>query len=141
MREPADGVLRQVACPAVEDGPTSTTATAHEGDGAAAALSADVERRQLGRLGSRTDCGSTVDGPGPSGWLPVVDPGAGTGADTGEVEVGRLACWVDDDGDSVLAWTWDDLGTYSVAEQRGGGEDGLRALLSWWGSNGDRGYS
>ncbi|MEX5716875.1 serine/threonine-protein kinase [Geodermatophilus maliterrae] len=48
VQEPADGVLRQLACPAVEDGPTSTTYAAHEGDGAAAA---SVRRRRAPAAG------------------------------------------------------------------------------------------
>ncbi len=137
VQDPADGVLRQLACPAVEDGPTSTSYAAHDGDGAAAALSADVEAQRLTRLEDRSQCGSENDGgPGPAGWLPILDTSAGTDAADGEV--GRLACWVDGEGDSVLAWTWDDLGTRGVAELRGGGEEGLRDLLRWWGDTADR---
>ena len=44
------------------------------------------------------------------------------------------------EGDAQLHWVWDDLGTLSMVEQRGGGEDGLSGLRSWWGSSADRGY-
>jgi hypothetical protein len=51
--------------------------------------------------------------------------------------VGSLACYVDDDGDAVLACTWDDLGTVTVVEQRGGVE-GSSALRHRWVGSADR---
>ena len=39
--------------------------------------------------------------------------------------MGSLACYVDEEGDAVLTWTWDDLDTSATVELRGGGEDGL----------------
>jgi serine/threonine-protein kinase len=135
-REVGDGVLRRLTCPGdPEEAPTVIGYTAHEGGGAAAALDDDIATNDLGRLDDRFDCGQTFDdgGPGPEGWLPVVD-----GED---VEVGRMACWVDGDGDAVLSWAWDDLGTLGVAEQRGGGAGGLSELRSWWDSTADRGFN
>ncbi|MGY1794218.1 serine/threonine-protein kinase [Geodermatophilus sp. SYSU D00525] len=133
--EPPDGVLREVGCPGdpEDGGPTAVTYSAHDGDGAARALAADVEQQGLTELEDRYSCGRQVDGePGPAGWFPVLDDD--------EAEVGRAACWVDGEGDAVLAWTWDDLGTRAVAEQRGGGEQGLSTLRSWWDDVADRGF-
>ncbi|SHG88994.1 serine/threonine-protein kinase [Geodermatophilus nigrescens] len=131
--DPGDGVLREVTCPADDEaGVTTSTVRAHDGDGAARALAADIEREGLEQLDERYDCGQELDGqPGPSGWFPVLDDD--------DAEVGRVACWVDGDGDAVLAWAWDDLGTYGIAEQRGGGASGLYDLRGWW-DDADRGY-
>jgi serine/threonine-protein kinase len=49
-----------------------------------------------------------------------------------------LACSLDAEGDAQLRWTWDDTGTLAVAEVRGGGEDELRDLVSWWDDAADR---
>jgi serine/threonine-protein kinase len=134
--EPADGVLRELTCPGDPDaGVTGSTHTAHEGDGAAQALAAVIEREGLPQLEDRYACGSS--GTGPVGWFPVVDGDL----DGGGTEIGRAACWVDGEGDAVFAWSWDDLGTHSVAEVRGGGESGLSSLRSWWDGGADRGYS
>ena len=133
--EPADGVLRELTCPGdPESGVTGSTYTAHEGDGAARALAAVIEREGLGPLEDRYSCGSTATGP--AGWFPVVDGDL----DDGGTEIGRAACWVDGDGDAVFAWSWDDLGTHAVAEVRGGGEQALSGLRSWWDGGADRGY-
>jgi protein kinase-like protein len=135
-QEPADGVLREVTCPAdPETGVTSSTFTAHEDDGAPQALAADIERQGLEPLEDRFGCGSSSNGP--VGWFPIADGDL----DGGGTEVGRAACWVDGDGDAVFAWAWDDLGTYGVAEVRGGGDSQLSNLRSWWDSNADRGHS
>ncbi|MGY1726693.1 serine/threonine-protein kinase [Geodermatophilus sp. SYSU D01062] len=133
--EPADGVLRELGCPGdpEADGPSGVTYSAHDGDGAARALAADVEAQGLPELEDRWSCGQDPeDGDGPTGWFPVLD-------DDG-TEVGRAACWVDGEGDAVFAWTWDDLGTRAVAELRGGGVDGLYALRNWWDDSADRGF-
>ncbi len=127
-------VLRELSCPGDPDaGVTGSTHTAREGDGAAQALAAVIDREELPPLEDRYSCGST--GTGPTGWFPVVDGDL----DDGGTEVGRAACWVDASGDAVLAWAWNDLGTYSVAEVRGG-ESALSGLRSWWDSGADRGY-
>lgn len=136
VEEPADGVLRELSCPADPEGvPTSSTFTAHEGDGAARSLAAVVEGQQLAELEDRYDCGSSSSGP--AGWFAVVDGDL----DDGGSEVGRVACWVDGDGDAVLAWAWNDLGTYAEAEVRGGGESALADLRTWWDSGADRGHT
>lgn len=136
VEEPADGVLRELSCPADPEGvPTSSTLTAHEGDGATQALAAVVDGQQLAELEDRYDCGSSSGGP--AGWFAVVDGGL----DDGGSEVGRVACWVDGDGDAVLAWAWHDLGTYAEAEVRGGGESALADLRNWWDSGADRGHT
>ncbi|WP_369253503.1 serine/threonine-protein kinase [Geodermatophilus amargosae] len=135
-QESADGVLREVTCPAdPETPPTSSTYSALDDDGAAQALAADIERQELRPLEDRFGCGSSSAGP--AGWFPIGDGDL----DDGGTELGRAACWVDGDGDAVFAWAWDDLGTYGVAEVRGGGESALADLRSWWDSNADRGYS
>jgi serine/threonine-protein kinase len=128
--EPGDGELRRLTCP---DGDDDTevpdgTHTLHADDGGEQALQAEVDARGLARLDDVFDCGS---GDTPQGWLRLTD--------FDEVQLGSLACYVDDEGDAVLAWTWDDLGSYSVVELRGGGEDGLGDLRNWWGDNADRG--
>ncbi|MGY1832375.1 serine/threonine-protein kinase [Geodermatophilus sp. SYSU D01180] len=133
--ESADGVLRELGCPGDPevDGPSGVTYSAHDGDGAARALAADLERQGLPELEDRFDCGLASEGESrTTGWFPVLD------AD--ETEVGRAACWVDGEGDTVFAWTWDDLGTYAVAELRGGGADGLSTLRNWWDDSADRGF-
>ena len=128
--DPAGGELRVLTCPDgdPDDEVPDGVHRLYAGDGAEQELQAAVEARELARLDDVFDCGS---GDTPQGWLRLTDfDGA---------ELGSLACYVDDDGDAVLAWTWDDLGSYSVVERRGGGEDGLRELQSWWGSTADRG--
>ncbi|MGY1769611.1 serine/threonine-protein kinase [Blastococcus sp. SYSU D00813] len=128
--DPGDGELRVLTCPDGDDDtevPDGTHAL-HADDGAEQALQAEVDARGLARLDDVFDCGS---GDTPQGWLRLTD--------FDDVELGSLACYVDDEGDAVLAWTWDDLGSYSVVELRGGGEDGLGDLRNWWGDDADRG--
>ena len=45
---------------------------------------------------------------------------------------GRVACWVDTDGDASVAWTQDDVGAEAVVTIPGGGEAGLTDLWDWW---------
>jgi serine/threonine-protein kinase len=99
----------------------------YAGDGAATALAAHVEAEGLRELDSEYDCGSGED---PQGWLLL--------RDSDDRAVGRLACSLDAQGDAQLRWAWDDTGTLTVAEVRGGGTDGLRELVSWWDDDADR---
>ncbi|PZA19894.1 hypothetical protein, partial [Modestobacter versicolor] len=133
--EPGGDVVRELSCgPTVDgEGPTSGTYSVVAGDGAADAFAADVAAQELDELADVFECGSGED---TQGWTSVTD----VDTDGDEVEVGRLACWVDDDGDSVLSWTWPDIGARSVVELRGGGGGGLSDLRSWWDSTADRGY-
>ena len=134
----ADGdVVRELQCGPTEDGegPTSARYSVATEDAAADAFSADVAAQDLAQLTRTYDCGSS-SGEGQQGWVPVTD----TDTDGEEVTVGRVACWVDGDGDSVFSWTWPDLGVRAVVELRGGGTDGLSDLQSWWRSTADRGY-
>jgi len=129
---PADGALRALRCgpSSDDDGPTSATYSVTAGDAAGAAFAADVEARGLPRLDDVFDCGSGEDG---EGWVPLTDD-----RDGDDVAVGRLSCHVTDTGDAVLSWTWDDLGSRAVVEQRGQGEDGLSDLVDWWVDTADR---
>ncbi len=98
-------VLRELSCPGDPDaGVTGSTHTAREGDGAAQALAAVIDREELPPLEDRYSCGST--GTGPTGWFPVVDGDL----DDGGTEVGRAACWVDASGDAA----WPGPGTTSA---------------------------
>nr|WP_275585728.1 serine/threonine-protein kinase [Geodermatophilus sabuli] len=126
---PADGQLRRLSCPAVEgdvDVPAGTY-TVYAGDGASAAVAAHVEQAGLPELEDVFDCGVSD---GPQGWVQLTD--------FDDAPVGRLTCSVDADGDAQLRWTWDDLGTVGLAELRGGGENGLSTLRSWWSGAADR---
>ncbi|WP_198588106.1 serine/threonine-protein kinase [Geodermatophilus chilensis] len=127
---PADGgTLGRLDCPAGdpdEDGALASTHTLYAGDGATTALAAHVEAEGLRLLDSEYECGNGED---PEGWLQLRDD---------DRVVGRLACSVDAEGDAQLRWTWDDTGTLAVAEVRGGGDDGLRELVSWWDDAADR---
>jgi serine/threonine-protein kinase len=128
---PGDGAtLGRLDCPAGdpdEDGAPATTHTLYAGDGAVTALAAHVEAAGLPVFDSEYGCGNGDD---PEGWLLLEDSDGRT--------VGRLACSLDAEGDAQLRWTWDDTGTLAVAEVRGGGEDGLRELVSWWDDAADR---
>jgi serine/threonine-protein kinase len=128
---PGDGrMLARLDCPAGdpdEDGAPASTHTLYAGDGAATAFAEHVEAAALPVLDSEYGCGNGDD---PEGWLPLEDSDDRT--------VGRLACSLDAEGDAQLRWTWDDTGTLAVAEVRGGGEDELRELVSWWDDAADR---
>jgi serine/threonine-protein kinase len=135
LADPTGQVVRELQCGATTDGegPTSGRYAVVTGGAAADAFDADLAAHELRALEETYDCGSGDDG---QGWAEVTeldDQGA-------DVAVGRLACWVDDDGDAVLSWTWPDLGTRAVVELRGGGQDGLSTLRSWWDTTADRGY-
>ena len=127
---PGDGrTLGRLDCPAGDpdhDGAPASTHTLYAGDGAAAAFAAYVESQGLRLLDSERRCGRGAD---PEGWLQLRD---------GDRVVGRLACSLDAEGDAQLRWTWDDTGVLAVAEVRGGGDDGLRELVSWWDDVADR---
>ncbi|SFP76580.1 serine/threonine protein kinase [Geodermatophilus dictyosporus] len=45
---------------------------------------------------------------------------------------GRVACWVDDEGDANLAWTQDDVAAEGHVVVADGGESGLADLWAWW---------
>ncbi|SHF93004.1 serine/threonine-protein kinase [Geodermatophilus nigrescens] len=47
-------------------------------------------------------------------------------------QAGRVACWVDTEGDANVAWTQDDVGGEAVVSIPGGGETGLADLYAWW---------
>lgn len=78
-------------------------------------------------LRSVYDCRDRDD---PEGWVQL--------RDSDDRAVGRLACSLDADGDAQLRWTWSDTGTLAVVEVRGGGEDALSDLVSWWDDEADR---
>ncbi len=128
--DPGNGQLLVLTCPDGDEdsGLPDGLYRVHAADGGEQALQAEVEARGLARLEDTFRCGSTDT---PQGWLRLTD--------FDDAELGSLACYVDEEGDAVLAWTWDDLGSFSAVELRGGGEEGLRTLRSWWGSNADRG--
>jgi hypothetical protein len=128
---PADQELRRVTCPATDgdDAAPAGSYTVFAGNAAAEAFAATVEERDLRELEDVFDCGT---GDTPQGWAQITD--------SDDQPVGRVACSVDAAGDAQLHWVWDDLGTLAMVEQRGGGEDGLSGLRSWWGSAADRGY-
>lgn len=130
---PAGDVLRELRCgPSTdEDGPTSATYSVATGDAAAAAFAAEVDARGLAELDDVYDCGSWDGG---QGWVRLTD----YDDDGDEVPVGRLYCYVADDEAAVLGWTWDDLGSRAVVEQRGQGGDGLADLRDWWVETADR---
>ena len=125
----AEGELRRLSCPSDSqpEGVPTGRYTALEGTGAADEFTAHVEANDLPQLDEPSDCGSSDT---PQGWAEVTD--------SDDRVVGRLSCAVDDEGDAELRWVWDDLGTLGFVEQRGGGEDGLSSLRSWWSSEADR---
>jgi hypothetical protein len=127
---PAGAELGRLDCPAGDlddDGAPAGTYTLHAGDGAATAFAEHVEAQGLPVIGSLYGCGRGDD---PEGWLQLRDPD--------DRAVGRLACSLDTDGDAQLRWTWEDTGTLAVVEVRGGGEDALSDLASWWDDEADR---
>ncbi|MDP9430753.1 MAG: serine/threonine protein kinase [Actinomycetota bacterium] len=122
--------LGRLDCPAGDldqDGAPAATYTLYAEDGAATVLAGHVETEGLPELDNEYGCGN---GDRPEGWVPLRNSENRT--------VGRLACSVDAQGDAQLRWTWDDTGTLAVAEVRGGGEEGLRELVSWWDDAADR---
>lgn len=122
--------LRRLECPAGDrddGGAPAATYSLYAGDGAATTLTRFVETEGLSRNDSEYECGYGED---PEGWVQL------TGSD--DDPVGRLACSIDAQGDAQLRWTWDDLGSLAVAEVRGGGEDALPELVSWWDRSADR---
>jgi serine/threonine-protein kinase len=127
---PAGDELRRLSCPAdgqAEDVPTGTYSVL-AGDGAAEAFDSSVDESGVDELADIFDCGS---GDQPQGWAVL--------RNSDDEALGRLSCTVDDEGDSELRWIWDDLGTLGFVELRGGGEDGLGSLRSWWSDAADRG--
>jgi hypothetical protein len=52
--------------------------------------------------------------------------------DEGGVVKGRVACWIDPDNGSFLAWTEDEDGVEAVVSIPGGGADGVATLWTWW---------
>ena len=128
--DPVGEELARRRCDADADGEGSPagTYTAFAGNGATAAFQQHVEQEGLRELDDAFDCG---DDDGPEGWVQL--------RNSDDEVLGRLACSVDDEGDAELRWVWDDLGTLGLVELRGGGEDGLDSLESWWSSEADRG--
>ncbi|SNS02778.1 serine/threonine protein kinase [Geodermatophilus pulveris] len=127
---PTGTELHRLECPAGDRddrGAPAATYAVYAGDGAATGLAGFIESEGLSRRNSEYECGYGED---PEGWVQL------TGSD--EDPVGRLVCAVDAEGDAQLRWTWDDLGTLAVAEVRGGGEDALPELVSWWDRAADR---
>ncbi len=45
---------------------------------------------------------------------------------------GRLACYIDEDNNAILAWTQDDVAAEGLAVIINGGQPGLGALYDWW---------
>jgi serine/threonine-protein kinase len=128
--DPVGDELQRTTCAADADGEGSPAGvyTVYAGNGATAAFQQHVEAEGLRELDDVFDCGGEA---GPEGWLQV--------RNLDDEVLGRLSCSVDEEGDSELRWVWDDLGSYGVVELRGGGEDGLDTLESWWSSVADRG--
>jgi serine/threonine-protein kinase len=116
-----DGDLASLQCGAAtsQPGPQQATFYLYE-DGAAvdAVFQADVERVGLSQLSEGNNC---PDSQGYQGYT-----------DAQEQYAGRIACWVDTQGDANLAWTQEDLGVEGVVEIPGGGESGLADLYAWW---------
>ncbi|WP_209305483.1 serine/threonine-protein kinase [Blastococcus sp. CT_GayMR20] len=130
VEAPAGDELRSLSCPAegqADDVPTGTYSVL-AGDGAAEAFDSAVEDSGAEELEDLFECGS---GEQPQGWVVL--------RNVDDEPLGRLSCTVDDEGDSELRWIWDDLGTLGFVELRGGGEDGLGSLRSWWSDGADRG--
>lgn len=131
VEPPGEQELRRVTCPATDgdDAAPAGTYTVYAGDAAAEVFAATVEERGLRQLEDVFDCGGSDS---PQGWVEITD--------VDERTVGRVACSVDGEGDAQLHWVWDDIGAVAMVEQRGGGEEGLSGLRSWWGNSADRGY-
>nr|WP_281371463.1 serine/threonine-protein kinase [Petropleomorpha daqingensis] len=109
-----------------DDGPTEARYVLYSGGAAAdSAFDADIGHRELPSIESSSDCS---DGPGAFTWQRE-------DADGNDVPAGRFACYVDDQGDTVVTWTVSDQGFRAVVQKRGGGEDGLGALAGWWDSH------
>jgi len=109
-----------------DDGPSEARYALYaEGDAADSAFDADTGHRELPAIESYSDCS---DGPGSFTWQQQ-------DADGNDVPAGRFACYVDDQGDTVVTWTVTDQGFRAVVQVRGGGEDGLGSLASWWDSH------
>jgi serine/threonine-protein kinase len=117
-------------CPGAEqpDGFPTATFTAYAGDGAEAAVADAIDEFGLGELDDEYGCGDADSG---EGWVQLDDFDGNP--------VGRLACNVDGEGDPQLRWYWADLGVLGFAELRGGGEEALSNLRSWWSDTADRG--
>ncbi|PRY42078.1 serine/threonine-protein kinase [Geodermatophilus tzadiensis] len=115
-----DGDLAALQCGAArqQPGPQVAFFYLYE-DGAAvdAVFVSDVTGVGLSPLGS-TDC------PDAQGYRGYDGP-------DGEL-AGRVACWVDDEGDANLAWTQDDVAAEGHVVVAGGGEAGLADLWTWW---------
>ena len=127
---PVGAELGRLDCPAGDlddEGAPAGTYTLYAGGGAATTFAEYVEAQGLPVLRSVYDCRDRDD---PEGWVQL--------RDSDDQAVGRLACSLDADGDAQLRWTWSDTGTLAVVEVRGGGEDALSDLVSWWDDEADR---
>ncbi|WP_448638414.1 protein kinase domain-containing protein [Geodermatophilus sp. URMC 63] len=115
-----DGDLAAVACGAAltQPGPSAAAFYLYE-DRAAVdrVFLVDVAGLHLDELGD-TDC------PDAHGHRQY------TGAD--QRAAGRVACWVDGDGNANLAWTQNDVAAEALVVVPGGGESGLADLWAWW---------
>ncbi|MGY1807260.1 protein kinase [Blastococcus sp. SYSU D00669] len=129
--EPPAAALTVLDCgpSSSDDGPTEARYVLHpDGTAAEQAFEQELGDRQLGSFEDYFDCSS--DGPAAGTWE---TDGFGDEPRPG----GRFACYVDGDGDSVVSWTASDDGLLAVVQVRGGGEDGLGQLASWWDSHAD----
>ncbi|MEX5718971.1 serine/threonine-protein kinase [Geodermatophilus maliterrae] len=115
-----DGDLAAVACGAAltQPGPQAAAFYLYEdGDAVDQVFLDDVAGQRLDEL-TDTDC------PDAHGHRQYAGPG--------EQTAGRVACWVDDDGDANLIWTQNDVAAEALVVIPGGGESGLADLWAWW---------
>ncbi|PWW25086.1 serine/threonine-protein kinase [Geodermatophilus normandii] len=54
------------------------------------------------------------------------------GYEADDQPAGRVACWVDTDGDANIAWTQNDVAAEGLVTIPDGGQSGLADLWAWW---------
>ncbi|MGY1770735.1 serine/threonine-protein kinase [Blastococcus sp. SYSU D00813] len=115
-----DGDLAALLCgpSPVQPGPQVSNFFLYEdGDAAAEVFQADV----VDGL-ARPEAASLAEVPTTQGWHTY------TTGDTG----GLVAAYTSQQGDAVLYWTQDDVGTIGVVSIPGGGPDAIATLWDWW---------
>ncbi|SDC94025.1 serine/threonine protein kinase [Geodermatophilus telluris] len=115
-----DGDLAALQCGAAAQQPGPQVAFFYlyeDGDAVDAVFVSDVTGVGLSPL-TDTDC---PDAQGYRGYR-----------DADEQPAGRVACWVDAEGDANLAWTQEDVAAEGHVVAPGGGQSGLADLWAWW---------
>jgi serine/threonine protein kinase len=116
-----DGDIAALDCGAAiaADGPTDSVFYLYpDADTLDGVFLDDAERQQLSELPSGSNC------PDAEGFQYYTDVNGN--------QAGRIACYVDDNNNSIVLWTQDEFSAEGFVVISDGGTEGLQALIDWW---------